>query len=64
MTEPAHRRRDRQDITMEILKTAKDREKKTHIMYKAGTSYSQIEKYPRVLNDAVFITCMRYLEDN
>jgi predicted transcriptional regulator len=43
--ENATKRRDRHDILVEILKTAKDAKIKTHIMYKAKLSYDQINKY-------------------
>ena len=39
------RRRDRHDIIVEILKTAMAGKIKTHIMYKAKLSYSQINEY-------------------
>jgi len=41
----SERRRDRHDIVAEILKTAVDGKIKTHIMYKAKLSYSQITEY-------------------
>ena len=41
----ADRRRDRHDIVAEILKTAMNGKIKTHIMYRARLSYSQINEY-------------------
>ena len=41
----AERRRDRHDIVAEILKTAMNGKIKTHIMYRAKLSYSQINEY-------------------
>ena len=43
-------RRDRHDIVAEILKTARDGEKKTHIMYDARLSHSQLESYLELLD--------------
>ena len=44
------RRRDRHDIIVEILKTAINGKVKTHIMYKARLSYTQINEYlPRLV---------------
>jgi len=43
------KRRDRHDIVAEILKTAKGGKIKTHIMYKAKLSYSQINEYLSLL---------------
>ena len=44
------RRRDRHDIIVEILKTAKEGEKKTYIMYKARLSHAQLKSYLDLLN--------------
>jgi predicted transcriptional regulator len=44
------RRRDRHDIIVEILKTARTGEKKTYIMYKARLSHSQLKLYLELLN--------------
>jgi predicted transcriptional regulator len=44
------RRRDRHDIIAEILKTAKEGEKKTYIMYKARLSHAQLKLYLDFLN--------------
>ena len=44
------RRRDRHDIIVEILKTAKEGEKKTYIMYKARLSHSQLKLYLGILD--------------
>jgi len=41
---------------MEILKTAENGVKKTHIMYKAGLSFPQLESYLTALKKAGFIT--------
>jgi len=43
------KRRDRHDIVAEILKTATKGKIKTHIMYKAKLSYSQINSYLELL---------------
>ena len=56
MTKQPRRRRGRHDIIMKILKTAKDGEKKTNIMYKARLSFSQLEQYLGALEKAGFIT--------
>lgn len=56
MTERPRRRRGRHDIIVGILKTAKDGEKKTNIMYKARLSFSQLEQYLAALEKAGFIT--------
>ena len=56
MFKPPRRRRGRHDIIMKILKTAKDGDRKTKIMQKAGLSYSQLEQYLKALKDAGFIT--------
>jgi len=49
------RRRDRHDITAEILRTAKDGKIKTHIMYKAKLSYAQINEYIPALVQSGFL---------
>lgn len=49
------KRRDRHDIVTEILKTARDGRIKTHIMYKAKLSYSQINAYLQLLVDRGFL---------
>jgi len=50
--EDGARRRDRHDITVEILKTAMDGKVKTHIMYKARLSFAQLNKYlPRLVEN-------------
>jgi len=56
MTERPHRRRARHDIIMKILKTAKNGEKKTNIMYKARLSFSQLRQYIDALEKSGFIT--------
>jgi len=50
-----NRRRDRHDIVAEILRTARRGGIKTHIMYKAKLSYSQINSYLQVLVDKGFL---------
>ena len=50
-----NRRRDRHDIVTEILKTAREGRIKTHIMYKAKLSYSQINTYLQLLVDKGFL---------
>ncbi len=63
LTSPLQRR-DRHDIVAEILKQAKDGEKKTCIMYKARLSHSQLKYYLSLLgrsglimnNDGVYRT--------
>ncbi len=49
------KRRDRHDIIVEILKTARDGKIKTHIMYKAKLSYAQINEYLSLLVDKGFL---------
>jgi len=49
------RRRDRHDIVAEILKTAREGKIKTHIMYKAKLSYSQINTYLQLLVEKGFL---------
>jgi len=49
------RRRDRHDIVAEILKTAREGRIKTHIMYKAKLSYSQINTYLKLLVEKGFL---------
>ena len=54
--EPNVKRRDRHDIVTEILKTARgDGRIKTHIMYKAKLSYSQINSYLQLLVEKGFL---------
>jgi len=53
--EPNVRRRDRHDIVAEILKTARKGRIKTHIMYKAKLSYSQINTYLDLLVEKGFL---------
>ncbi len=50
-----NRRRDRHDIVAEILKTARGGKIKTHIMYRAKLSYSQIQEYLALLVDKGFL---------
>jgi len=50
-----NKRRDRHDIVAEILKTAREGRIKTHIMYKAKLSYSQINAYLQLLIDKGFL---------
>ena len=56
MTQQRRKRRVRHDIIMEVLKTAENGVKKTHIMYKAGLSFPQLESYLTALKNAGFIT--------
>lgn len=57
VTESVHmedvtKRRDRHDIIVEILRTAREGKIKTHIMYKAKLSYAQINEYlPLLVNN-------------
>lgn len=53
------RRRDRHEIIAEILKTALNGRIKTHIMYKAKLSYSQINEYLPLLIENGFLENMR-----
>jgi len=53
-----NKRRDRHDIVAEILKTAKGGKIKTHIMYKAKLSYSQINEYLTLLVEKGFLENM------
>ena len=50
-----NKRRDRHDIVAEILKTAREGRIKTHIMYKAKLSYSQINSYLQLLVEKGFL---------
>jgi len=50
-----NKRRDRHDIVTEILKTAREGKIKTHIMYKAKLSYSQINTYIQLLVEKGFL---------
>jgi len=64
------KRRDRHDIIVDILKTARDGKKKTQIMYKAKLSHAQLKLYLDVLrksgllenNDGVFKTTRKGLQ--
>jgi len=49
------KRRDRHEIIAEILKTASTGKIKTHIMYRAKLSYSQITEYLPVLVEKGFL---------
>jgi len=53
--ELSNRRRDRHDIVAEILKTAREGRIKTHIMYRAKLSYSQINTYLKLLIEKGFL---------
>ena len=53
-----NKRRDRHDIVSEILNHAKRGKIKTHIMYKAKLSYSQINEYLNLLIDKGFLENM------
>ena len=53
---PSRKRRGRHDIIMEILKTAENGVKKTHIMYKARLSFGQLQLYLNALEKGDFIT--------
>ena len=55
MPEPSHRRRARHDIIIKILRTARDGEKKTNIMFKARLSFSQLEQYLSSLEKGGFL---------
>ncbi|MDH5481996.1 MAG: winged helix-turn-helix domain-containing protein [Candidatus Bathyarchaeota archaeon] len=46
------RRRDRRDIIVAILKTARNGVRKTHLMKKVGMSYSQLKLYLKVMKKA------------
>lgn len=49
------KRRDRHEIVAEILQTALNGKIKTHIMYKAKLSYSQINEYLPMLVERGFL---------
>jgi len=49
--ETEHRRRDKHDIVLDILKIARNGKRKTHIMYRAKLSYDQLKAYLELLND-------------
>jgi len=51
----SERRRDRHEIIAEILKTALNGKIKTHIMYRAKLSYSQINEYLPLLIEKGFL---------
>jgi len=51
----SEKRRDRHDIVEEILKTAVNGRIKTHIMYRAKLSYSQINEYLPLLVEKGFL---------
>lgn len=51
----ARGRRDRHDIVAEILETARGGAIKTHIMYKAKLSYTQLEGYTTLLIERGFL---------
>jgi len=51
----SERRRDRHEIIAEILKTAVNGKIKTHIMYRAKLSYSQINEYLPLLVEKGFL---------
>jgi len=53
--EAVSKRRDRHDIVAEILKTAREGKIKTHIMYKAKLSYSQVNEYLNLLIEKGFL---------
>lgn len=60
VTESVHmenvtKRRDRHEIIVEILKTARNGKIKTHIMYKAKLSYAQINEYLPLLVNKGFL---------
>jgi len=55
MMKDSERRRDRHDIVAEILKTAVNGRIKTHIMYRAKLSYSQINEYLPLLVEKGFL---------
>jgi len=51
----SEKRRDRHEIVAEILKTAVNGRIKTHIMYRAKLSYSQINEYLPLLVERGFL---------
>jgi predicted transcriptional regulator len=51
----SEKRRDRHEIVAEILKTAVNGQIKTHIMYRARLSYSQINEYLPLLVERGFL---------
>lgn len=53
---PPHERRVRHDIILEILRTAKNGAKKSHIMLKARLGPAQLKRYLNALKNAGFIT--------
>ena len=53
-----NKRRDRHDIVAEILTTARGGKIKTHIMYRAKLSYSQINEYLNLLIKKGFLENM------
>ena len=55
------KRRDRHEIVAEILQTAVNGKIKTHIMYRAKLSYSQINEYLPLLIDKGFLENARVM---
>jgi predicted transcriptional regulator len=53
------RRRDRNEIVAKILNIAIDGKVKTHIMYKAKLSYTQVNKYLPWLEEKGFLENMK-----
>lgn len=49
------KRRDRHEIIVEILRTARNGKIKTHIMYKAKLSYAQVSEYLPLLVNKGFL---------
>lgn len=56
MAERPRKKRARPDIIIEILQSAEDGAKKTHIMRKANLSFSMLKKYLNALKNGGFIT--------
>lgn len=55
MSEQTFERRGRHDIIMQILKSAINGAKKTHIMMRARINFTQFEKYLNHLSEAGFV---------
>ena len=56
--EAVNKRRDRHEIVAEILDYARGAKIKTHIMYRAKLSFSQINEYLNLLIDKGFLENM------
>ncbi len=56
MSQQTFERRGRQDIVIQVLKSAENGERKTNLMNKANLNFAQVERYLKYLSKAGFIT--------